>query len=86
MDDKFRILKNMAREYNPEDKSLTKKAIELANDYSKVCKSNFKLQQEIQQLKEENEKLKKIIKVYENPNDITGMFENCDELKDSDIK
>lgn len=30
--------------------------------------------------KEENKKLKKIIKVYENPNDMTGMFENCDEL------
>ena len=40
-----------------------------------------KLQQENQQLKEENKKLKKIIKVYENPNDVTGMFENCDELK-----
>ena len=52
MNDKFQILKNMAREYNPEDKSLTKKAIELANDYSKVCKSNFKLQQENQRLKE----------------------------------
>ena len=45
-----------------------------------------KLTFENQQLKEENKKLKKIIKVYENPNDITGMFENCDELKDSDIK
>ena len=32
--------------------------------------------------KEENEKLKKILK---NPNDLTGMFENCDELK-GDIK
>lgn len=43
--------------------------------------ATFKLQQENQSLKEENKKLKQIIKVYENPNDVTGMFMYCDELK-----
>lgn len=56
--------------------------IETELDYIEKSNNEIeKLLQEKQQLKEENEKLKKIIKVYENPNDITGMFENCDELK-----
>lgn len=55
MSDKFQILKDMVREYNPDDMSLEEYAVKLANDYSKVCKSNCKLQQENQQLKDELE-------------------------------
>ena len=32
------------------------------------------------ELREENKKLKEKIKVYENPDDMTGIFENCTEL------
>ena len=56
--------------------------VETELDYIEKSNNEIEeLQQENQQLKEENKKLKKIIKVYENPNDVTGMFENCDELK-----
>lgn len=65
MSDKFQILKDMAREYNPDDMSLEEYAVKLANDYSNVCKSNYKLQQENQQLKEELNKYKRIYR--ENP-------------------
>lgn len=65
MRDKFQILKDMAREYNPDDMSLEESAVKLANDYSKVCKSNYNLQQENQQLKEELNKYKRIYR--ENP-------------------
>ena len=56
--------------------------VETELDY--IEKSNNEIEelhQDNQLFKEENKKLKKIIKVYENPNDVTGMFENCDELK-----
>lgn len=46
MSDKFQILKDMAREYNPNDMSLEEYTVKLANDYSKVCKNNYKLQQQ----------------------------------------
>ena len=76
MKDKFQILKNVAKECNCEDISLKEYAVKLADDYSKVCKSNFKLQQENQQLKG---RINKAIEYIEkcNPDvDLHSMFLN----------
>lgn len=56
MNDNFQILKDMCKSFEKEDMSLEEYAIKLANDYSKVCKSNHKLQQENQRLKEKIDK------------------------------
>lgn len=73
MNDKFQILKNMAKECNREDISLKDYAVKLADDYSKVCKSNFKLQQENRQLKDRIDKALKLIK--ENVKDEYGIID-----------
>ena len=61
MNYKFKILKDMLKEYNPKDISLEEYAAKLADDYSKVCKSNYKLQQENKQLKEQLQQKEDII-------------------------
>lgn len=74
----FRDIEKLENKLTGEDKEILEKEMYMFNECARILEET---EQENQQLKEENKKLKKIIKVYENPNDVTGMFENCDELK-----
>lgn len=50
------------------------------NNPRELLKERAELIDLVSDLQKENEKLKKIIKVYENPDDMTSFFENCDEI------
>lgn len=67
MTDKFQILKNMAREYKPNDMSLEEYTVKLANKYSKVCKCNYNLQQENELLKKKLDKAIELLIEYNMP-------------------
>lgn len=68
------ILENMAKAYQNKEISLEEYAFNLANEYSRVCKSNYKLQERIDEAIERLNTLIEFWKKY-NPIDNTMQVE-----------